>query len=124
MRNIKGLIYLATNKKNDKKYVGLTLRPLKRCIQSHVAAALKGKGYEHTLQEAIRKFGIESITYEVIAKTTSLEELGEKEKFYNEKNKTLSPFGYNMNRGGSLSEGGKIYIVDGEEYHRRFWRGM
>ena len=59
----KGLIYLATNKKNDKKYVGLTLRPLKRCIQSHVAAALKGKGYEHTLQEAIRKFGIESITY-------------------------------------------------------------
>ena len=41
MRNIKGLIYLATNKK--------MIRSMTRCIQS--VSCLKGKGYERSNQK-------------------------------------------------------------------------
>jgi hypothetical protein len=116
IKKIGGKIYLATNTHNGKQYVGLTTRPLSTRVKGHISSALKGKGSEYSLQAAIREHGSKSITFKIIDTAETEEDLSEKEILYIKQYDTLTPNGYNLNRGGAIGQGGEIYEVEGEEY--------
>ena len=98
----KGTVYLITCEPEKKSYVGITRRPAKHRFQGHRKGAEKGQGDHLSLQEALRTYGDDSFTYEILDKAATLGELSDKEIFYIDKLKTLSPEGYNKNRGGSV----------------------
>lgn len=116
MVEIKGIIYIATNNINGMQYVGLTTRSLNYRINGHLNNAIKGKGSKKTFQEAIRNFGMENITFDVIDTAENSKDLCKKEIKHIEKFNTLYPEGYNQNRGGSFHLNNEPYIVDGEVY--------
>ena len=98
-----GIIYCATNTVNGKRYVGQTVRSLKRRWQFHLKSAKDGS--ECTLHRAIRKYGAEAFKVEQIDFAESPEDLNEKEVRYILLLKTLTPNGYNLTRGGEGSVG-------------------
>lgn len=88
------IVYLITNKINHKKYIGKTILPLTRRFQNHINKSTKGSlTYFH---RAIRKYGKEHFTCEILDRATSLEELNQKEMIWI---KTIAPE-YNMTVGG------------------------
>ncbi len=115
-RSVRGIVYLVTNTKNGRRYVGITTRPLDQRIKTHKSAARRGKGSDTTLQEAIREFGIAAFTFEQIDEASTVGELTEKEIHYIEYYGTLVPSGYNQNSGGALSKGRELYVVEEKEY--------
>jgi group I intron endonuclease len=62
-----GLIYLITNTVNGKRYIGQTVRTLRQRWQQHVRDAKQG--VDTLLYNAIRKYGAESFTIEVVAES-------------------------------------------------------
>ena len=58
--------------------------------------------------EAIRKYGFEDFDWEVIDSAETLEELNEKEIFWINKLNTLSPNGYNLEKGGKV----KVFLEE------------
>jgi hypothetical protein len=101
VKPFRGVIYLVSNKVNQKQYVGLTTRSLKRRMQSHIAAAERGKGGPDTIQEAIRQFSRNAFSIKQIGSADTIEELAEAEIRFIDELGTLSPSGYNRNRGGA-----------------------
>lgn len=99
------VIYLVTNKINGKKYVGQTIRPLSERWKDHCRA--KDKNYFHN---AIRKYGADNFTREVIDTAETVEELDEKEIYWIAKLNTLFPNGYNLKEGGNVSMRGRLGI--------------
>jgi len=100
------IIYLITNTVNKKVYVGKTIKTLGRRWTLHKYLAKCGKaGY---LYNALRKYGTEAFTVEIIATASTLEELNLLEKQliqkYNSKNGEI---GYNIREGG---EGGNFTV--------------
>ena len=89
-----GIIYCATNTVNGKRYVGQTVRSLKRRWQFHLKSAKDGS--ECTLHRAIRKYSAEAFKVEQIDFAESPEDLNEKEVRYILLLKTLTPNGYNL----------------------------
>lgn len=93
-----GIIYKITNEKNNKVYIGQTIRSLKERIAEH-------KRNHTAISEAIRKYGIDSFKIEVIDKGNDTEELNTKEikwiAYYN----SISPLGYNLCNGGGNTTG-------------------
>ena len=81
-RGIKVYIYKITNKINNKIYIGQTTRDIKRRYIAHK----NSPNFKHTRQfplaRAIKKYGWDNFTKEVIDTATSLEELNQKELFY------------------------------------------
>lgn len=96
---ISGVIYLITNKINNKKYVGQTIRSLRDRIRDYEL----GLGNEY-LNNSIGKYGWDNFEFQIIDTANSLEELNQKEidyiKKYDSNNKE---FGYNIERGGRNS---------------------
>ncbi len=90
------LIYLITNKINNKQYVGLTTTPLDVRWKRHVHAALYKKGKRTYINNSIQKYGPENFEIKEIDSSLTLEELKVKESEWILKLKTLSPFGYNL----------------------------
>lgn len=95
---------MITNKINNKKYIGKTLKTIEERWKEH-KRAYKRKSYENRpLYRAMNKYGIENFCIEEIANCSN-EEINEKEqyfiKFYN-----TYHFGYNATLGGD----GKQYI--------------
>jgi group I intron endonuclease len=100
-----GTIYLITNKVNDKKYVGKTVRKLITRWNVHKNDSSKGSCY--ALHSAIRKYGEENFTIEVIAESLA-PYLSVLETFFIHLYNTFSEFGYNMTEGGDgVSPGDK-----------------
>jgi group I intron endonuclease len=95
------IIYLATNTRNGKKYVGQTCRTLARRWQLHQNAAARGEGSH--FQRAIRKHGAAAFTLTTIWVAESEQELNEMEIRFIATLNTRSPEGYNGTAGG---EGG------------------
>ncbi len=98
-----GIIYKATNKVNQKVYIGQTSKSLEERKRGHVSAAARG---ENTLfYNALRKYGVENFTWEIIDFCISKEDACTKEKwwisFYS--SFTNRNLGYNCSAGG---EGG------------------
>ncbi|MCI0528011.1 MAG: GIY-YIG nuclease family protein [Nitrospira sp.] len=93
-----GIIYLITNKKNGKQYVGQTLRPLEERWAQHVR---KAKNHDNNyLGNALIRYGAEGFRIEEVAQADSQEELDLLEIETIAKLNTLRPHGYNLTEGG------------------------
>lgn len=99
---IYGRIYKITNKINSKQYFGQTRQPPNRRWSQHKQAAKNGG--KMILYNAIRLYGVENFTFEVICECETLEELNAKEIEYISINNSLSPNGYNAGKGGDNYE--------------------
>ncbi len=118
----KGHIYLVTSP-SGKQYVGQTVCILsngkkfgyKSRWRSHVQEATGNKGYCRILDNAIRKYGEDKFTIELIEEIT-IDLLDERERFWISEMKTLSPDGYNLTTGGGshheLSEESKRILSE------------
>lgn len=94
-----GIIYKATNKINNKSYIGQSKFNLSGRIRSHKWRA-KEKINTH-FYNAIRKYGFENFEWVVIDEPPN-EKLDKKEIFYINKYDTFKN-GYNMTKGGIVT---------------------
>lgn len=98
-------VYMHTNLVNGKKYVGLTGRNVKERWLSN------GDGYKvQPFYKAIKKYGWENFSHEILASGLSKDEACELEKYYIKKYQTTKrEYGYNMSTGGECSVEGAIF---------------
>lgn len=102
------LIYCYTNKENGKKYIGITSRSIEEREASHIYESKNktNKCYNAPFKRAIRKYGINGFTREIIDTSDNFEEACKLEKFYIKKYKTYYKYknsnGYNATIGGEL----------------------
>lgn len=110
LAGISGKIYLATSP-SGKRYVGQTIKPLSRRKVEHRNAARNPKepGYRSPIARAIRKYGFENITWEILERgITSHEALDARECYWIDKLQTHGPGGYNRTDGGGGCSGRKV----------------
>lgn len=99
-----GVIYCATNKKTNKKYIGLTYNVYQR-RKSHYKSAYNEKS-KHKFHKALREYGCLSFKWEVIDREENEHNLAMTEMFYIDKYKTFSD-GYNSTQGGEVGDNRK-----------------
>jgi group I intron endonuclease len=106
-----GIIYLITDTVNGKKYIGQTVKGLSKRWKTHLQAVRRGS--KNAIHKAIRKYGAESFTIEVIAETLEpfLDDL---EVFFIRLHNTFSKWGYNLTEGG-----GGVRGTRSEEFRER-----
>ena len=103
-----GIIYRAINCINGKMYIGKTTRDLQVRANRHYQDAFftDSNTYFH---RAIRKYGKENFTWEIIDRANDKDELNEKERFWIDHYHTFVHFencnGYNMTIGGDGMSG-------------------
>lgn len=98
-----GYIYIISNKKNGKQYIGQTLKDVHTRFIGHCS------NNPHTyIDRAIQKYGQDNFVVEQIERIVGKdredvkETLDYLEKFYIDKFNTLSPSGYNVDTGGGI----------------------
>jgi hypothetical protein len=64
---VDGKVYLITNNRNSKAYIGITRRTTDYRMSMHVRAAEAGKGSTASLQQAIREFGQSAFSIRLLA---------------------------------------------------------
>lgn len=98
-------IYKITNNINKKVYIGLTCRDIHRRWIEHCSRA-RQENNNFYLHNAIKKYGENNFTIEILDKTTSIEELNQLEqkyiKLYHSNDKQ---YGYNLTLGGEGKKG-------------------
>lgn len=93
-----GYVYKITNTVNGKSYIGIsTHEPEKRRIREHLA----GRGNQ-LLAKAVKKYGRDAFTYEVLEANVFDEFLPDLEVAYIANHNTIVPNGYNLESGGKL----------------------
>lgn len=94
-------IYKITNKKNGKCYIGLSQNIFQRW-QNHQQKYLceNDKEYDKALYRALRKYGIEEFTWEIL-EYCEIDKLAEKEIYWIEKEEAYTK-GYNETKGGDI----------------------
>lgn len=103
-------IYVYTNKINGHQYVGQTNNLQKR-YNGHKSDSFNknSHSYNYPFHAAIRKYGIENFTFEVIEEIATEDEANEREKYWiKEKRSHISEGGYNITFGGDGCQKGKI----------------
>lgn len=103
-------IYIYTNKINGHQYVGQTNNLQKR-YNGHKSDSQNpnSHSYNYPLHSAMRKYGIENFTFEVIEEVNTPEEADEREKHWIKEKKThISDGGYNITFGGDGCQKGPI----------------
>jgi group I intron endonuclease len=98
-------LYLMTNMVNGKQYVGITKRKLAVRMRDHYSVAFRGR--LTLIAQALRKYGKEAFTTELLSEATSWEELAAMEQAAIATYGTLMPYGYNMTLGGDGTVGWK-----------------
>ena len=94
------LIYLITNKANGKVYVGRTQKTAAARWYLHVKTAKSGSRL--VVHQAIRKYGPEAFSIEVLAYANTVEEFEALEKKFISDYQAVNPkFGYNRTTGGN-----------------------
>lgn len=102
--NVYGIIYLATNKQNGKRYIGQTIQGMEKRKREHKNCQHKASHRYLSLYRAFIEFGFDNFDWEIICQANDKADLDDKEKYYIQCCKTMNPeFGYNMTYGG---EGG------------------
>ena len=100
------IIYCFTHRESGKKYVGLsTKEDLKKILVRH-------KNASFLLGRAMRKYGVEAFSVEVIDRANDLEELRSKEIFWINKLGTKYPGGFNLSDGGDVTRKDHYEISD------------
>jgi group I intron endonuclease len=96
-------VYLITNLRNGKRYVGQTTTSLRRRFQAHVdhSRSAKRNRSKSALCAAILKYGRDAFTIRLLQSCATQEELDEAERRWISELKTLAPRGYNLRSGGS-----------------------
>ena len=89
------IVYKITNLIDGKIYVGQTIRTLERRFKEHTEA-------DSLIGKAIRKFGIENFSSEILETCQTKKQLNEREIFWIEKLNCKTPNGYNVKDGGSF----------------------
>ena len=95
-------IYKITNKINNHSYIGLSTKVEERWKYHQSPYNQQRESYKN-LYKAFKKYGIENFTFEILEEC-SVQELGEKEKYYIAKYDTYKN-GYNMTTGGEDNVG-------------------
>lgn len=95
-----GIIYLATNTKNGRMYVGQTTRGLATRITEHEARARRGDALPFC--RALRKYGRGAFTFDIIRRCRDQAELDAAEREEIEQRACRVPHGYNVEHGGAL----------------------
>ncbi len=93
-----GVIYKLTNNLNCKAYVGQTTRSIEVRFREHAVA-------DSRIGNAIRKYGAENFSCEVVEECESRAELDEREIFWIAHFDCKSPNGYNLTDGGEGGSG-------------------
>lgn len=94
-------IYKATNRLNNKYYIGVTTQGVGARMKKHLYKALSGSQYN--FHKALAELGLEQFTVEVVDSTDDLEKAKELEKFWIEKlHSNNSEYGYNSDCGGDI----------------------
>lgn len=101
IEEIYGIVYCATNKINNKKYIGQTVRELERRKQEHISNA-KSNG-KYAFHYALRNYGEENFEWGIIDTANNIEELDEKERYWIKFYNTYLDGGYNMALGGQCN---------------------
>lgn len=93
-------IYKITNLINGKSYIGQSVNIQKR-FNAHKSVAFNhnDKNYNYPLYKAIRKYGIDNFSFDILEEC-DISELNNKEIYYISKYKTYGKFGYNQDTGG------------------------
>lgn len=98
-----GIIYCFTNLINNKKYVGQSINDDGARYKNHKHAYKSEKSceYDSPLHRAMRKYGFENFSYEILAKDIdNISILNELECYYIQEYNSLIPNGYNIEPGG------------------------
>lgn len=90
------IVYLITNKLNNKKYVGQTIRPIKERFDDHCHAS---RAKHMPIAAAIQKYGRDNFAIEILCECSSKEELDKMELCFANKFDTFAPNGYNLKAG-------------------------
>ena len=106
------VVYKITNIINNKVYIGITKQIIKR-IGNHIYYFKNPNSSNNTyLHKALRKYGLESFTIEIIEICDTLEILNNREiywiKYYNTIN---SKNGYNLDSGGNVKKPNEQNII-------------
>lgn len=107
------VVYKITNLINDKTYIGITKQIIKR-IGNHIYYFKNLNSSNNTyLHKALRKYGLEFFTIDILEVCKNLETLNNREvhwiKFYNSTNNKK---GYNLDSGGNLKEPNEQNIIN------------
>jgi len=97
------IVYKITNLFYGTSYIGKTVHSLERRWIQHLSDAIAGS--EFYLHRAIRKYGPDSFSKEIICECDSQEQMSEIEKFCIIAFDTKAPSGYNMTDGGDGQSG-------------------
>ena len=99
-------IYLITNLINGKLYVGITEKKIESRFAQHVKSSFKEKP-KCMLHNAIKKYGVENFSFELIEDDIPFEKGPEKERYYIKKYNSYYKYkkGYNMTFGGKGTVG-------------------
>ena len=95
--DIMGYVYKITNTRNNKSYIGISIHePTQGRIKEHLA----GRG-NRIIAHAVKKYGKDAFTYEVLEANVFDELLPDLEVAYIANYNTIRPHGYNLDSGGS-----------------------
>lgn len=98
------IIYKITNNINGKIYIGLTTCTLEYRWSRHITESKNIKNTKH-LYKAMRKYGVEKFSVEVIDSTDDFKELGKLERYYISFYESQNPDkGYNLTAGGESNQ--------------------
>lgn len=91
-------VYKFTHKESGKSYIGQTIQDPNQRRLEHIADS-KYTTKEYHFHNALRKYGVDSFVFEVIAEASSLDQLNALEAFYADKFDCYQN-GYNIRKAG------------------------
>jgi len=95
------IVYKATNRINDKCYVGQTTTSLKKRREGHLRDAFDENRERSYFHWALREYGVGNFSWEILCQCSTQEELDAKEQHYINRFNCLDPdHGYNLRQGG------------------------
>lgn len=116
-----GCVYKITNKINGKSYIGYTTRTVEARWKQHIVCAKKHQkdgSYNDAFKRAIRKYGEDNFSVEIIEESNDKHYLQEREKYWIDYYNTLTinknSWGYNETVGGQGGNGQykPVYKID------------